>query len=344
MEKNKSFDVADYKRELYDALVKSYNTDKDIFESYGKVFLLKRSRDERDKDQDPSVGSDRGTKRRKSSKDAESSKDSKSKEKKSSSTSNDASQSQHKSSGKSAHVEEPSHTTWKSHVARAEEPPTSFDELNDTSFDFSAFVMNRLKIPNLTQEILEYLKGGDLTSRYPTLVTKTKAATYELKQIEDLVLKLWSPVEVKYNQHAYLGTSYWGPKCQSFYGYTSNLTSSKDVYSRRRIIAVTILKIMKKPEKGSGYGLGYRQAALSEEVDAKSREVCCWKDIRERSQSTGKDNMSLYHSHDPPKPGNLPRDIPLDSVVVLRYGKRSKCKNKGIVPTEMELLVLEQTQ
>ncbi|GKC18106.1 hypothetical protein Tco_1014888 [Tanacetum coccineum] len=44
--------------------------------------------------------------------------------------------------------------TWMSQVARAEEPPTSFDELNDTSFDFSAFVMNRLKIPNLTQEIL----------------------------------------------------------------------------------------------------------------------------------------------------------------------------------------------
>nr|GFC21838.1 hypothetical protein [Tanacetum cinerariifolium] len=58
MEKNKSFDVADYKIELYDALVKSYNTDKDIFESYGEVFSLKRSRDDKDKDQDPSAGSD----------------------------------------------------------------------------------------------------------------------------------------------------------------------------------------------------------------------------------------------------------------------------------------------
>nr|GFD55865.1 hypothetical protein [Tanacetum cinerariifolium] len=28
--------------------------------------------------------------------------------------------------------------TWISQVARAEEPPTSFDKLNDTSFDFSA--------------------------------------------------------------------------------------------------------------------------------------------------------------------------------------------------------------
>ncbi|GJR72517.1 putative ribonuclease H-like domain-containing protein, partial [Tanacetum coccineum] len=153
-------------------------------------------------------------------------------------------------------------------AARAKEPPTSFDEFNDTSFDFSAFVLNRLKILNLTQEILagpafnllkgtcmsimklechleecskattkrldwhnpknkpymfdlrkplpliqdhrgcqiipkdyfiikdlEYLKGGDLSKRYSTSVTKTKAATYELKWIEDLVPELWSPMQ-----------------------------------------------------------------------------------------------------------------------------------------------------
>nr|GFA29737.1 hypothetical protein [Tanacetum cinerariifolium] len=91
IEKNKSFDVVDYKRELYDALVKSSNTDKYIFNSYGELFSLKRSRDERDKDRDPSARSDRGTKRRKSSKDVESSRDSKSKEKKSSIPSKDAS-------------------------------------------------------------------------------------------------------------------------------------------------------------------------------------------------------------------------------------------------------------
>nr|GEY18793.1 hypothetical protein [Tanacetum cinerariifolium] len=109
-EKNKSFDVPDYKKELYDALIKSYNTNKDIIESYGEVFSLKRSRDEKDKDHDPSAGSDRGTKRRKSSKDAESSRDSRSKEKKSSSSSKDASQSRHKLFDKFAHAEEPSHT------------------------------------------------------------------------------------------------------------------------------------------------------------------------------------------------------------------------------------------
>nr|GEV48949.1 hypothetical protein [Tanacetum cinerariifolium] len=179
MEMNKSFDVADYKRDLYNALVKSYNTDKCIFESYDEVFSLKRSRDNKDKDQDPSVGSNQGTKRKKSNIDVVSSRDSRSKEKKFSSTSKDASQTKDKSSKKSTHAEEPSHTiedsgmqqdqefitgdndeqpadkeTWISQVARAEEPPTSFDELNDTSFDFSTFVINRLQIPDLTQEIM----------------------------------------------------------------------------------------------------------------------------------------------------------------------------------------------
>ncbi|GJV37741.1 retrovirus-related pol polyprotein from transposon TNT 1-94 [Tanacetum coccineum] len=53
---------------------------------------------------------------------------------------------------------------WISQVARAKEPRTLFDELMDTSFNFSAFVLNWLNIKDLTQEILvgpefELLKG-----------------------------------------------------------------------------------------------------------------------------------------------------------------------------------------
>nr|GEW60702.1 reverse transcriptase domain-containing protein [Tanacetum cinerariifolium] len=47
--------------------------------------------------------------------------------------------------------------------------------------------------------------------------------------------------------------------------------------------------------------------------------------------------------YEEPEPEDLPRDIPLDSVVVLRYKKGSKSENKIKVPTEMKL-VLEQTQ
>nr|GEV42232.1 hypothetical protein [Tanacetum cinerariifolium] len=66
----------------------------------------KRGRDDQDKDEDPSNGSERGTKRRKSSKDAELSKGLKSNESKSSSSSK-GTQSQPKSSGKSTQAEEP---------------------------------------------------------------------------------------------------------------------------------------------------------------------------------------------------------------------------------------------
>nr|GEW22149.1 hypothetical protein [Tanacetum cinerariifolium] len=51
-----------------------------------------------------------------------------------------------------------------------------------------------------------------------------------------------------------------------------------------------------RQEKGSGYSSGYKQAALSEEVDAKSRDVHWWKNIRERSQASGKDNMTSSYS------------------------------------------------
>nr|GEX39918.1 hypothetical protein [Tanacetum cinerariifolium] len=432
MEKNKSYDKDDYKKKLYDALVKSYNTDKDLFDSYGEVFSLKKSRDDRDKDQDPSVGPERGINRRKSNKDAKSSKDSRSKENKASSTPKDASQSQHNSFGKSTHVEEPSHTvddsrTWISQVSRVKEPRTSFDELIDTTFDFFAFVLNQLNIKDLTQEILvgpafellkgtykgltelqyhleecskatterpdwhnpkgkqypvdlnkhlllirdhrgcqiiphdffinndlEYLKGKDLSRRYSTSVTKRNATTYEIKWIENL-------------------------------GFATNITSSKDVYSRKRIIVVTRLLIMKKYDNGhleeievcredpklykfregnkdaisskeemgrfrqmmgSGYDSGYRQAALCEEVDAKFREVRWWKRIRERPHAAGTNNMILSYcvlSYFSQNRRDLPKDIPLDSVEVLSYEKRSKSENKGKVPTKMEL-VLEQTQ
>ncbi|GJY69969.1 hypothetical protein Tco_0472951, partial [Tanacetum coccineum] len=55
---------------------------------------------------------------------------------------------------------------------------------------------------------------------------------------------IWSLKKVVYDKHAYWGTYHWGPKRQKFYGYAANMETSKDVYSRHRIIAVTSLKIM----------------------------------------------------------------------------------------------------
>ncbi|GKB46202.1 hypothetical protein Tco_0896955 [Tanacetum coccineum] len=469
----------------------------DKMEKNNEVFLLKRSRDE-DKDRDPSARSDRGKKRRKSSKDVDSSIDSRLKEKKSSSTSKDFKKPERPPTpdpdwSKRRQVDFQPPQTWISQVARAKEPPTSFDKLTDTSFDFSAFVLNRLKILNLTQEILvgpafNLLKGtcksiieleyhleecskatteqldwhNPKNKPYPfdlrkpllliqdhqgrQIIPKTKATTYDLKWIEDLVQELWSPRQVKYDQHAYFGTSHWGPKCQSFYGYASNLTSSKDVYSRKRIIAVTRLTIMKKYDYGhleeievrrddqklytfkegdfKRLRLQYIEDMLLLLIQQKltnliideryilnvalcmfTRRIVIQRQVEDlqlgvesyqkklnlMNPDTFRSNLrkrTTYTAYSNPKGviykeqmnrnrlmradelhkfsdgtlddvrsalndiakgiriqnrRDLPRDIPLDSVVVLKYEKRSKSEYKGRVPTEMEL-VLDQTQ
>ncbi|GJY73593.1 hypothetical protein Tco_0478024, partial [Tanacetum coccineum] len=85
--------------------LKSYDLNKSLFFTYDKVYSLKRSRENKDKDEDPSAGSDRGLKKKKTSKDAEPTKGLKTKESKSGSSKGTKSQS--KSFGKSVHVEEP---------------------------------------------------------------------------------------------------------------------------------------------------------------------------------------------------------------------------------------------
>ncbi|GJZ87593.1 hypothetical protein Tco_0659203 [Tanacetum coccineum] len=170
----------------------------------------------------------------------------------------------------------------------------------DTLLDFSAFMMNQLKVDTLTPELLagptfelikgsckslvkleyffeevykattdqldwnnpegrraipfdhfinndlEYLSGGVSSRKYTTLVTKTKAADYgHIKWIEDLVPNsMWSQVPVSYDKNALWGISHWGRKLQQFYGFAVNRESARNVYSKRRIIAVTNLQII----------------------------------------------------------------------------------------------------
>ncbi|GJU03378.1 hypothetical protein Tco_1113716 [Tanacetum coccineum] len=52
---------------------------------------------------------------------------------------------------------------------------------------------------------LEYLNNGNKEMKYDASVTKIKAARYDLKFIEDMILKLWSPTKVAYDKHVVLG-------------------------------------------------------------------------------------------------------------------------------------------
>nr|GEY87802.1 hypothetical protein [Tanacetum cinerariifolium] len=93
---------------------------------------------------------------------------------------------------------------------------------------------------------LEYLRGGASSRKYTTSVTKTKAAYYRhIKWIEDLVPRtMWIQEPIDYDKHALWGVSHWGRKRQQFYGFAVNQESARDVYSKRRIIAITELKIV----------------------------------------------------------------------------------------------------
>ncbi|GJZ82846.1 hypothetical protein Tco_0648019 [Tanacetum coccineum] len=104
MEKSKSYLTTPEHRDCYDGLKKSYALDKDFFYSYD-VYSLKRGRKDKDKDEDPSTGSDRRIKKRNLSEDAEPTTGPKKKD--SMSGSSKGTKSQPKSSGKSVQLEEP---------------------------------------------------------------------------------------------------------------------------------------------------------------------------------------------------------------------------------------------
>nr|GFC40701.1 hypothetical protein [Tanacetum cinerariifolium] len=158
--------------------------------------------------------------------------------------------------------------SWISILAKQTNARSSFNELLDTPIDFSNFIMNRLGYPhNLLQPLplildnwglrvipfehfinndLEYFWGGDSSRKYTTSVTKTKAADYRhIKWIEDLEPRaMWIQEPISYDKHALWGVSHWGRKRQQFYRFAVNRESALDVYSKRRIIAVTELKIV----------------------------------------------------------------------------------------------------
>ncbi|GJR57743.1 hypothetical protein Tco_1499905 [Tanacetum coccineum] len=97
---------------------------------------------------------------------------------------------------------------------------------------------------------LKYLQGGFSTMTYTTSITKTKAAKYYLPSIEDMAQNIWSPVKVAYDKHALWDISHWKDQCKTFYGYARGLESTHDVYSTKRILAVTRVEVMRKYEYG----------------------------------------------------------------------------------------------
>nr|GFA59188.1 hypothetical protein [Tanacetum cinerariifolium] len=72
IESNKSIHRSDEQRNLYKALVDTYESDKIILDTYEDIVTLKRRHDDADKYEEPSAGSDRRSRRRREGKEPES--------------------------------------------------------------------------------------------------------------------------------------------------------------------------------------------------------------------------------------------------------------------------------
>nr|GEX04741.1 integrase, catalytic region, zinc finger, CCHC-type, peptidase aspartic, catalytic [Tanacetum cinerariifolium] len=261
MEGNKSIHRSNKQRNLYKALVEAYESDKIILDTYRDTVTLKRRcDDDANKDEEPSAGSDRGSKRRREGKEPESA--SAPKEKKPPTPDRDW--------NKTLSATHESIQPWISELAKQSDSRSSFNELMDTLVDFSAFLMNRLKVDTLTPELLagptyELIKGSCkslvelkffLEEVYkatadqvdwvnPEEVPQVASIYGHIKWIEDLVPRtMWIQESVGYDKHALWGISHWGRKRQQLYCFAVNRESARDVYSKRRIIAITELKIV----------------------------------------------------------------------------------------------------
>nr|GEU37195.1 hypothetical protein [Tanacetum cinerariifolium] len=93
-----------------DIVIDAYETDKVILDTYGDTVMIKRHRQDKDDDEEPSARSNWGSKRRRARKEPESTSKPKEKTSKSTGKSTEGSKSHQKSTDKSAQAEEPIHT------------------------------------------------------------------------------------------------------------------------------------------------------------------------------------------------------------------------------------------
>nr|GEY13718.1 hypothetical protein [Tanacetum cinerariifolium] len=160
---------------------------------------------------------------------------------------------------------------WISELAKQADSRSSFNELMDTHLDFSNFLMNRLRVDTLTLELLvgptyELMKGSckSLIELEYHLEEVYKATTDQLDWVnpegQQYPHNLLQPLPLIPNNRGrrviHLSTSSTttlsifvevpqaGRKRQQFYGFAVNRESTRDVYSKRRIILVTELKIV----------------------------------------------------------------------------------------------------
>nr|GEZ63794.1 hypothetical protein [Tanacetum cinerariifolium] len=97
---------------------------------------------------------------------------------------------------------------------------------------------------------MEYLKSSDPEVTYTTSITKTKAARYEIKGIEDMVPTLWSAIKHAYDKDAKKEIKHWGERCKLWYRSQRSKLSKQNVYSNKVILGVKSVSVKKLHKYG----------------------------------------------------------------------------------------------
>ncbi|GJT17799.1 hypothetical protein Tco_0876505 [Tanacetum coccineum] len=251
---------------------------------------------------------------------------------------------------------------WFNQMVSAKKDPLTFNDLMATPIDFSKYVLNGLKIENLTQDILlgpafNLLKGtcsssieleynfqecfntltdkldwdnpegdrypfdlskplplqGPLEITYTTSITKTKAARYKIKGIEDMVPTLWSTIKHAFDKDAEKGIKHWGERRKLWYRSQVSKFSKQNVYSTQAILGVKSVSV----KKLHGYG-------HLEEIVVKKYDHQLYKfkegDFVDLHLNDIEDMLLLAVQH---KLFHLDRSVIVDFIVALRMFTRS---------------------
>nr|GFA52394.1 hypothetical protein [Tanacetum cinerariifolium] len=242
MEGNKSIHRSNEQRNLYKALVKAYESDKIILDTYEDTVTLKRRQDDdADKDEKPSAGSDRGS-AGKSTQGSKSLQTSASK----SATAEEPMQTTHE-------MEEPSHLEFETGaddqpIAKPSQHPEWFSQQKKPPTPY----LDTLTLELLAGLTYEQMKGlcKSLVDLEFFLEEVYKATTDQLDWVNPEALHQQRPrvsswrclkPQVYNFCHQDKGSKL---RAYQFYGFAVNRESARDVYSKRKIIAVTEFKIV----------------------------------------------------------------------------------------------------
>nr|GEX96197.1 copia protein [Tanacetum cinerariifolium] len=192
IENNKSIDISVQQKTLYKALVVAYETKKDVLTTYEDTVTLKRCRDDKDENDEPSAGSNRGSKITKARKEPESTSAPKDKTSKSTGLSKERSKSKTRSTDKSAQADEQVHM-----IKDLEEPsPQEFE----TSFTIDHPIAETTQLPNWESARDVYSQNRIITIKKLEIVE-----WHNYKHLDWIIVrrdddKLYTFKEVDYNR------------------------------------------------------------------------------------------------------------------------------------------------